>query len=706
MALLLTLAVLLLGPPMGPPDWQAPAPGTFPETMSVTGVVQVSGVELRSSGDRVAAFVDGEIRGVASPTIVGSRRMFFLSVAGASGDGRVAFKAYDAVGDRILELQPELVFDSSAPRGSPSDPLVWTPRVGGGAPVWSVDPAAFAGSMTVTARVTRAGETVSEDGARVGAFLGGELRGSAAVQSASSLAFLTVYGGETETGTLSFQVYLPSIDQTTPALETVPFDEGTSIGSAGMPFELTVAPGPTLTGAAGWRMLAPPGASTTVGAFLDPLWTQGFTGADVTVGTPNVYAYDETSGTYVPAASAGASWARGTGRFVYVYADDDPATTATDAGFPKALASVGPGAGGAFAFALTRTPGNAEPRGPGWNLLGNPFGQAIDWDAAGWTKTGVSNSLYVWDPDYLGGSYRVWNGTAGSLSDGVVPAGNAFWVEATADGAALAVSESVQVGTADVLGRTAAWERTASSGSASVITLRARSEDRPALGAEAFLTFEPEGTDGLDARDAWVLRPFTPDYLSLGSVVDGRPLAIDARGPSLRGPVVYALGVEAVAERQPVAERLVLSWPTLDVPPDWSLELVDTDTGARLDLRTTSELAFDLAASASPRLELHVSPSASTSVTDLDPSALVLSPPAPNPAQGTVALAFALATAQRVHLAIYDVLGREVALVSQGPRAAGSHAVSVDARDLAPGIYSVRLVAGADVRTTSLTIAR
>ncbi|GAB5534290.1 MAG: hypothetical protein Rubg2KO_05390 [Rubricoccaceae bacterium] len=698
MAILLALLALV----SGPPDWQAPAPGTFSETMSITGVVQVSGAELRNSGDRLAAFVNGEIRGVASPTIVGSRRMFFLSVAGEDGDGPIAFKAYDAVGDRILDLQPELTFDSGAPRGSPSDPVVWTPRVGGGPPDWSVNASDFASSMTVTARVVRAGETVSEEGAQVGAFLGGELRGSAPIQDASSLAFLNVYGDDTETGTLIFQVYLPSLDQTVSALETVPFDEGTSAGTGSAPVELTIAPGPTLDGVAGWRMLAPPGASTTVNAFLGPLWTQGFSGADISGGTPNVYAYDETTGTYDPAPSASSSWARGTGRFVYVYADDDPTTTATDTGFPKALPTVGLGPSGPFTFALTRTVGNAEPQGPGWNLLGNPFDQAIDWDDAGWTKTGVSNSVYVWDPNHNGGSYRVWNGTAGSLAGGIVPAGNAFWVEATANGAALDVAESAKVGASDVLGVTASRPD-----SPSVIALHLRSEDRPALGAEAFLTFEAEGTDGIDPRDAWVLSPFTPDYLSLGTMVGDRQLAIDARGPEPSDVVVYPLAVEAVTNRQPVGERLVLSWPTLDVPPEWTLELVDLDTGTRLDLRRTPNHAFALAAgSASPRLELHVSPAGGTSSTGSPSNALSLSPPAPNPAQGTVELAFELATTRSVRLAVYDVLGREVALVADGARAAGRHAMSLDTRGLEPGVYVVRLVTGAEARTVPLTIAR
>jgi Secretion system C-terminal sorting domain len=35
----------------------------------------------------------------------------------------------------------------------------------------------------------------------------------------------------------------------------------------------------------------------------------------------------------------------------------------------------------------------------GWNHLGNPYPSTIDWNAAaGWTKTGLDNAIYYWDP--------------------------------------------------------------------------------------------------------------------------------------------------------------------------------------------------------------------------------------------------------------------------------------------------------------------
>ena len=235
------VALALLLAAGGPPDWQPPPPGAHPEAMAVTGVVRVRGVDLRSSSDLVAAFVDGEVRGVASPTLVGGRRVFFLSVAGSTGDavlgippdGTVTFRAYDASADVVHYLTPELLFDPGAPVGTASSPLVWTPT-SGEPPTWTVDPAAFEGSMTVTATVVdAAGGPVAETGTRLAAFVGDELRGVADVRTTSlgPRAFLTVYGGPGEVETLAFRVYRPGVGRVFGVAEAVAIDVGGSAGT-------------------------------------------------------------------------------------------------------------------------------------------------------------------------------------------------------------------------------------------------------------------------------------------------------------------------------------------------------------------------------------------------------------------------------------------------------------------------------------------
>jgi hypothetical protein len=59
-----------------------------------------------------------------------------------------------------------------------------------------------------------------------------------------------------------------------------------------------------------------------------------------------------------------------------------------------------------------------------------------------------------------------------------------------------------------------------------------------------------------------------------------------------------------------------------------------------------------------------------------------------------------------VRLTVYDMLGREVAVLVDGHRAIGRHEATVEAGRLSPGTYLVRLQAGDTERTQRLTIVR
>ena len=78
----------------------------------------------------------------------------------------------------------------------------------------------------------------------------------------------------------------------------------------------------------------------------------------------------------------------------------------------------------------------------------------------------------------------------------------------------------------------------------------------------------------------------------------------------------------------------------------------------------------------------------------------------PNPAPGQATVAFTLADAAGVELAVYDVLGRRVALLAEGAFDAGHHEVAFDGTALPPGLYLVRLTTGTTVRTQRITLAR
>lgn len=55
---------------------------------------------------------------------------------------------------------------------------------------------------------------------------------------------------------------------------------------------------------------------------------------------------------------------------------------------------------------------------------------------------------------------------------------------------------------------------------------------------------------------------------------------------------------------------------------------------------------------------------------------------------------------------MYDVQGREVAVVVDGEAGAGAHSAALDTGALAPGVYSLRMVTGAAVLHRRMTVVR
>jgi hypothetical protein len=65
---------------------------------------------------------------------------------------------------------------------------------------------------------------------------------------------------------------------------------------------------------------------------------------------------------------------------------------------------------GEQSVALTNTGADASH---GYNLVGNPYPSAIDWEASsGWTKTNISRTIWVWNPYTQ--VYSTWDGTVGT----------------------------------------------------------------------------------------------------------------------------------------------------------------------------------------------------------------------------------------------------------------------------------------------------
>ncbi|HEY9114115.1 MAG TPA: GEVED domain-containing protein [Bacteroidales bacterium] len=80
----------------------------------------------------------------------------------------------------------------------------------------------------------------------------------------------------------------------------------------------------------------------------------------------------------------------------------------------------------------------------GYNMLANPFASAIDWDQGSWVRNNLDGSVWVYDP--AGGSYRTRNSVGvGSLTNGIIPSSQAFFVRTTSSGGSITVPADARV---------------------------------------------------------------------------------------------------------------------------------------------------------------------------------------------------------------------------------------------------------------------
>ncbi len=78
----------------------------------------------------------------------------------------------------------------------------------------------------------------------------------------------------------------------------------------------------------------------------------------------------------------------------------------------------------------------------------------------------------------------------------------------------------------------------------------------------------------------------------------------------------------------------------------------------------------------------------------------------PNPAAGVATVVLTTGAASAASVAVFDVLGRRVAVLHEGPLTTGPHALSLDAARLPAGVYLVRATAGGAALVQRLTVVR
>lgn len=326
-----------------------------------------------------------------------------------------------------------------------------------------------------------------------------------------------------------------------------------------------------------WRNIGFPVSGSTVADIQNEIPISGaFTGSDNGTGSIPSYAtgslayYDNTIGTI--AETLDDRWV------LYPTTDNNAIITTTGSearGYSIWIRDLG-----AVTFDVTGTvnQGNIDFKPTGsfemWNLMGNPYPSTINWDAAGWNKAGIQgNTIHVWD----GLQYQTWNGTLGSMGDGLIAKGQAFFIQGSQASMTLTATESVKSATTGTTYRTSGEE-------AQFLELLITDNTYT---DKAYIHFANGAQNAYDNQDAGKLLNYIFSFSSLST--DSVQLsinAIEATSCNINIP----LAIEYIWEGTYSLKHNNIS----SIPKYLTVSLQDKYTGQSYNLRENQSFDFDI----------------------------------------------------------------------------------------------------------------
>ncbi len=223
----------------------------------------------------------------------------------------------------------------------------------------------------------------------------------------------------------------------------------------------------------------------------------------------------------------------------------------------------------------------------GFNLVGNPYPSAINWDAAtGWTRNNDYIDPVIWinTADAPGASNFAtfnhetpeastnWASTIGT-DEGVIAPTQAFWVYTT-DNVSLAVNSNAQVHSANTVNKKSASENP-------LIRLQAQCSG---YSDEMVIYFHSEATEGLDRFDTRK-KLGRGAYPQLYAPVADAIAAVNTLPQSLLSEKV----VVPITLKSDMAGSITLALTELkNLGDDMNIILTDKATGSQTDLRTAA----------------------------------------------------------------------------------------------------------------------
>lgn len=462
-----------------------------------------------------------------------------------------------------------------------------------------------------------------------------------------------------------------------------------------------------ITGSAGWRTMAAPVASVQVGQ-IQNMVIQGVDGDGF---QPNVYSgwngtawQAVTSSTHVLNAGQGFLW--------YYFANDQAGSTVNP------TISV---TGSQPSDVLVNLNPHSETATARFTLIGNPYGHNVDVSRLIGRGAASQAVVQYWNPEAEGGGSWVLS----SANDDRLALWQGAMIETNPGQSGVYIPNIAKTNEeADF------YKRTSDERVLINFELRGVSADGSiqTVDRAATLLLHDRGANDWDQWDASKFFPMTYHRATIG--FEGMRDGATILQSQLSLPIedINSLNVPMDFAAMNMGGTFTLSIHQLkNLPQGLSVFVEDTHTGVTTDL-TLEDYVFSYNAMAkiargenmnpefglmsisdSPRFVISLRPGTTTNITDhgIDlPASVTLAQNFPNPFNPSTNISFSIPENAHVRLAVYDLLGRQVAQVVDAPMVAGSHTVTFDASSLTSGVYVYRIEAAGQVSSRRMTLLK
>ncbi len=214
----------------------------------------------------------------------------------------------------------------------------------------------------------------------------------------------------------------------------------------------------------------------------------------------------------------------------------------------------------------------------GWNLVGNPYPSTINWDAAGWTKTGITNAIYMRDNGEVSPIYASYVGGVGANGGTqFIATGQAFFVKSDGGPIDFQATESVKAA-----GTQTSFFREGAPNDILRIALK-----KDGITDETVIRFKEEATNNFDSNwDAYKLKNAV---FNLSSITGDTKYAINALSPFSCSAVVSLDVSEA-----PVGTYNLQFSEFDSFDETMVIQLIDEFLGEIINVRTQSDYPFEV----------------------------------------------------------------------------------------------------------------